>query len=174
MAVKQPVAAGAIKTVAKSSTSAAPPGAKQVPLASTGTAVAAARGRAGSGGSGVASGGSAPGAAAAVVGTGIPAGTSPAHGKDAELTLKFSADSWAEVYDAAGQRLFYDVGAAASAHTMKGPAPLRVVLGNAAGVAVEINGHPTAIPSSVLPDGGTQFSINARGRAVRAKPADGG
>ncbi|MDB6089412.1 MAG: hypothetical protein JWN85_2196 [Gammaproteobacteria bacterium] len=103
------------------------------------------------------------------------AGSSPSRGKDAELTLKFSADSWAEVYDASGQRLFYDVGAAASAHTVKGPAPLRIVLGNASGVAIEFNGRPAAITSSVLPDGSAKFSINARGRAVRAKPvADGG
>ncbi|MDB6045667.1 MAG: hypothetical protein JWM63_4218 [Gammaproteobacteria bacterium] len=109
----------------------------------------------------------APAAAAAV--------TSAPHRKDAELTLKFSADSWAEVYDASGQRLFYDVGAAASAHTVKGPAPLRIVLGNASGVAVEFNGRPAPIATSVLPDGSAQFSINARGRAVRAtRKADGG
>jgi cytoskeleton protein RodZ len=109
--------------------------------------------------------------APAVPGTATP----PPHGKDAELTLKFSADSWAEVYDASGQRLFYDVGAASSAHTVKGVPPLRIVLGNAAGVAVELNGHPASITNSVLPDGSAQFSINARGRAVRAKPgADGG
>lgn len=103
------------------------------------------------------------------------AATSVPHGKDSELTLKFSADSWAEVYDASGQRLFYDVGAAASAHTVKGPAPWRIVLGNASGVAVEFNGRPAPITSSVLPDGSAQFSINARGRAVRAtRKADGG
>lgn len=102
-------------------------------------------------------------------------GPSATHVKDAELTLKFSADSWAEVYDASGQRLFYDVGAAASSHTMKGPAPLRIVLGNASGVAVEFNGRPAAITNSMLPDGSAHFSINARGRAVRAThQADGG
>jgi cytoskeleton protein RodZ len=107
--------------------------------------------------------------AAATAATGAP------HGKVTELTLKFSADSWAEVYDASGQRLFYDVGAAASAHTVQGPAPLRIVLGNASGVAVEFNGRPAEINNSVLPDGSAQFSINARGRAVRAtRKADGG
>jgi cytoskeleton protein RodZ len=94
--------------------------------------------------------------------------------KDGELTLKFSSDSWAEVYDASGQRLFYDVGAAASAHTMKGPAPLRVVLGNASGVAVEFNGRPALIPAGVQPDGSTRFIINAHGRTVPAGPASDG
>jgi cytoskeleton protein RodZ len=94
--------------------------------------------------------------------------------KDGELTLKFASDSWAEVYDASGQRLFYDVGAAASAHTMKGPAPLRVILGNASGVAVEYNGRPALIPAGVQPDGSTRFIINAHGRTVPAGPASDG
>lgn len=99
--------------------------------------------------------------------SGMPPAVPPATRiKDGQLTLKFSSDSWAEVYDAAGQRLFYDVGAASSAHTVKGPAPLRVVLGNASGVALEYNGRPTSIPSAVLPDGSVRFVINARGRAV--------
>jgi cytoskeleton protein RodZ len=94
--------------------------------------------------------------------------------KDGELTLKFSSDSWAEVYDATGQRLFYDVGAAASAHTMRGPAPLRVILGNASGVAVEFNGRPALIPAGVQADGSTRFVINAHGRTVPASPASDG
>ena len=94
--------------------------------------------------------------------------------KDGELTLKFSSDSWAEVYDASGQRLFYDVGAASSAHTMKGQAPLRVILGNASGVAVEFNGRPALIPAGAQPDGSTRFTINAHGRTVPAGPASDG
>ena len=97
-----------------------------------------------------------------------------ARAKDGELTLKFSSDSWAEVYDATGQRLFYDVGAAASAHTMRGQAPLRVILGNASGVAVEFNGRPALIPAGVQADGSTRFVINARGRTVPASPASDG
>jgi cytoskeleton protein RodZ len=88
--------------------------------------------------------------------------------KDGELTLRFSSDSWAEVYDASGQRLFYDVGTASSAHTVRGPAPLRVVLGNASGVAVEYNGRPALIPASNQPDGSARFVINAHGRATPA------
>ena len=109
-----------------------------------------------------------PRVAAATPATNTPA-TAPnptSRAKDGELTLKFSSDSWAEVYDAAGQRLFYDVGAASSAHTVKGPAPLRVVLGNAAGVAVEYNGRRALIPASNQPDGSARFMINAHGRAV--------
>jgi cytoskeleton protein RodZ len=100
--------------------------------------------------------------------------TFAARPKDGELTLKFSSDSWAEVYDASGQRLFYDVGTASSAHTVKGPPPMRVVLGNAAGVALEFNGRPALAPANVRPDGSARFVVNAHGRAVPAHPADDG
>lgn len=98
------------------------------------------------------------------------------HSKNqAQVTLRYSADSWTEVYDASGARLFYDVGSANSVQTVVGTPPLRVVLGNAAGVAVEFNGHSTPIANLSHPDGSVQFSINRSGRVVRAKPsADGG
>ena len=114
-------------------------------------------------------------AASAGVGVATPVSNTPAtvpspnpRAKDGELTLRFSSDSWAEVYDASGQRLFYDVGAASSAHTVRGPAPLRVVLGNASGVALEYNGRPSPVPASNQPDGSARFVINAHGRAVPA------
>jgi len=106
-----------------------------------------------------------------------PVATAPPpspRGKEGELTLKFKADSWAEVYDASGERLFYDVGAASSTHTVRGPAPLRVVLGNAAGVALEFNGRPATVPASTRPDGSAKFLINAHGRTVAASPASSG
>jgi cytoskeleton protein RodZ len=95
-------------------------------------------------------------------------------GKQGELTLKFNADSWAEVYDATGETLFNDVGAASSTHTVRGPAPLRVVLGNAAGVTLEFNGRPAVVPASTRPDGSARFSINAHGRTVAASRASSG
>ena len=112
--------------------------------------------------------GNAPSAAAATAPPPSP------RGKDGELTLKFNADSWAEVYDATGQRLFYDVGAASSTHTVRGPAPMRVILGNAAGVALRFNGRAAAVPASNQPDGGARFVINAHGRTVVASPASNG
>ena len=111
---------------------------------------------------------------AATPATGATAPPPGPRGKEGELTLKFNADSWAEVYDATGQRLFYDVGAASSTHTVRGPAPMRVVLGNAAGVALEFNGRPAAVPPSNQPDGSTRFVINTHGRTVAASPASGG
>jgi cytoskeleton protein RodZ len=93
----------------------------------------------------------------------------------AQVTLRYLADSWTEVYDATGARLFYDVGSANSVQNVVGTPPLRVVLGNASGVVVEFNGHSMPITKLAHPDGSVQFSINRSGRVIRAKPvADGG
>jgi len=114
-------------------------------------------------------------ATASAGGAAAPAPALPRSKNQSQVTLRYSADSWTEVYDASGARLFYDVGAANSVQTVVGTPPLRVVLGNAAGVAVEFNGHNTPIANLSHPDGSVQFSINRSGRVVRAKPsADGG
>jgi cytoskeleton protein RodZ len=103
------------------------------------------------------------------------AGTPRSKSADATVTLRYSADSWTEVYDASGARLFYDVGSANTVQSFTGTYPLRVVLGNAAGVSVEFNGRNESIASLLHPDGSAQFSINRSGRVVRARPvADGG
>ncbi|HVY82175.1 MAG TPA: RodZ domain-containing protein [Steroidobacteraceae bacterium] len=90
--------------------------------------------------------------------------------KSIDVTLQFSADSWAEVYDADGQRLFYDIGAANTSHAVSGTPPLRVVLGNAPGVTVNINGRPAKVPASAVQNDSAQFTINRSGRIVRARP----
>jgi len=118
-----------------------------------------------------------PGGAAAIPGT--PATTSNANAPPrptdhVQVTLRYSADSWTEVYDASGARLFYDVGAANSVRSVVGTPPLRVVLGNAAGVTVEFNGHGVPITKLANPDGSVQFSISRSGHVIHTKPADGG
>ena len=81
-------------------------------------------------------------------------------GRETQLTLHYSADSWTEVYERSGRRLFYDVGAANSVKTVSGSAPLRVVLGNASGVSVEVNGHGKPIGKMVA--AGRQRAISHR------------
>jgi cytoskeleton protein RodZ len=88
---------------------------------------------------------------------------------DTELTLHFTSDSWAEVYDATGKRLFADVGAASSVRTVRGKAPLRVMLGNGPGVGVDINGHRTAIESTTRDDGSARFTVQKDGRLVKSR-----
>ena len=114
-------------------------------------------------------------AAAAAASTAASDTTAPRPKNQSQVTLHYTADSWTEVYDSTGARLFYDVGSANSVKTLVGTPPLRVVLGNAAGVSVEYNGHSKPIAKLSRPDGSVQFSITRSGEVVRAKPvADGG
>jgi cytoskeleton protein RodZ len=63
----------------------------------------------------------------------------------ARLRLSFSADSWVDVHDAAGRRVFAGNGRANSVKTIAGVAPMRVYLGSASGVQLEINNRAVAI-----------------------------
>ncbi len=60
----------------------------------------------------------------------------------ATVQLRFEADSWVEVNDANGKRLFYAMGKAGEIKSLKGPAPFDVVLGHAPAVKIEYNGVP--------------------------------
>ncbi len=85
------------------------------------------------------------------------------------LRLELSNESWVEVYDSRGQRLFYDVAGAGSVQSIEGRPPLRVVLGNAAAVAVQVDGQPRDIPSSALDGEGARFNVSRSGNLSRAR-----
>lgn len=91
----------------------------------------------------------------------------PPKPRTVDVKLKFAADSWVEVYDVNGERLFYDIGSADSVRTVTGTPPLRVVLGNASGVALEVNGRERRVPATLVTDEGAQFTINRSGRIVK-------
>jgi cytoskeleton protein RodZ len=93
-----------------------------------------------------------------------------ATGADARLALRFSAVSWVEVYDATGRRLLQGLSEADSARTLSGEAPLRVVLGNAPGVAVQLNGQPVTLEGLVRRDGSAHFLLDASGHAAPVPP----
>jgi cytoskeleton protein RodZ len=104
-----------------------------------------------------------------------PAGSTPAHAGSAapsagaaQLALKFAAASWVDIYEAGGRRLLHGVEAAGSARTLTGKAPLRVVLGNAHGVALELNGQTVALDGLVHSDGSAHIVIDRTGRAAAA------
>ena len=65
-----------------------------------------------------------------------------------EVTLQFSfvEDSWVEVYDAADNRIYYSLGRQDTVATVSGTGPLRVFLGYADGVTVDVDGRPFSIP----------------------------
>jgi cytoskeleton protein RodZ len=94
---------------------------------------------------------------------------SAAQAPEAQLKLGLASDSWVEIYDARGERLFYDVASAGSVQSVSGRAPLRVVLGNAAGVTVEVDGRAREIPAGAIEGEGARFVVNRSGSLSRAR-----
>jgi cytoskeleton protein RodZ len=89
---------------------------------------------------------------------------------DAQLALRFSAISWVAVYDASGRRLLEGISAPDSARTLSGAPPLKVVLGNAPGVAVHLNGQKVPLDGLVRRDGSARFVIDRSGHAAAVPP----
>lgn len=107
----------------------------------------------------------------AEAGVSLPRRSSAAHPRVSELQLHFSEDSWAEVYDARGERLLFDVGSADSTRTVSGAPPLRVVLGNPLGVALELDGRPVSVPDGAARNVSIEFRINRSGRVAPSRLA---
>jgi cytoskeleton protein RodZ len=107
---------------------------------------------------------SATAAAGAAVDSVAAGGTEPVPGLGhARLRLSFSADSWVEVHDASGRRLFAGRGHANSVKTIAGAAPMRVYLGFASGVQLEVNNHVVAIGPQFVAGDVAHFEAGADG-----------
>ncbi len=65
---------------------------------------------------------------------------------DVRLRLQFNEASWTEIYDANGKRLMYGLGESGKVSTVSGPPPLRVTLGKASAVTVQVNDRPVVVP----------------------------
>jgi cytoskeleton protein RodZ len=81
----------------------------------------------------------------------------------AHLRLSFSADSWVEIHDASGRRVFAGNGRANSVKTVAGIAPMRVYLGLASGVQLEINDRAVAIGPQFMAGDVARFEAGADG-----------
>ncbi len=101
----------------------------------------------------------------------------PAAAGTVRLALHFREDSWAEIYDAAGARLLYELGTAGSDRHLNGNPPLRILLGNPGGVALELDGRPVALSGDTPSDSPLRLSLDGSGRILEvrspavAKPA---
>jgi cytoskeleton protein RodZ len=89
--------------------------------------------------------------------------------REIRLRLELTNDSWVEVYDSRGERLFYDVASAGSVQSVNGRAPLRVVLAVAAGVRIEVDGQVREIPAAAVDGEGARFVVNRSGSLSRAR-----
>jgi cytoskeleton protein RodZ len=107
---------------------------------------------------------STPGAAAITATHAIPSEADAEAGTGhARLRLSFSADSWVDVHDAAGRRVFAGNGLANSVRTIAGTAPMRVYLGFASGVQLEINNRAVAIGPQFVAGDVAHFEAGADG-----------
>jgi cytoskeleton protein RodZ len=83
--------------------------------------------------------------------------------QEASVTLRFRSACWTEVYDAHGAPLYHAIGAAGTAETLRGAAPLKVVVGNFAEVDVEIDGQAQVIPGQSQSGAAAQFLVTQEG-----------
>jgi len=79
------------------------------------------------------------------------------------VTLRFTGESWVEVYDANKRVLLHDMGHNTNVHEVTGVAPLRVVLGSAPQVELAINGRAVSIPAKRVYASVARFAIDANG-----------
>ena len=103
----------------------------------------------------------APAAPAPVAQAPVTAAT-PAIAGEVRLRLEFTGASWAEIYDASGKRLMFDMGQPGRVRTVAGAAPLRVNLGLASAVNAQVDERPIVIPRRAGKDG-AKFLIEADG-----------
>jgi cytoskeleton protein RodZ len=96
------------------------------------------------------------GAAKAAAGTSVPS---------ARMTVSFLGDGWFEVADATGKRLYADQGRAGSVVSLQGVPPLRLVVGNIKGLALDLNGRRVRLPENLPADERLKLSIDTNGQA---------
>jgi len=86
------------------------------------------------------------------------------------LHMHLEQPSWVEVYGPDNKRLYYNLAAAGTNldfHADKGA--LRIFLGNAAGVQLEVNGRKFQIPASDISGHTARFAVNANTGAPEAE-----
>jgi cytoskeleton protein RodZ len=97
-------------------------------------------------------------------------GAAAAEADEARLALRFSEVSWFAVYDGSGRRLTEGFNPPDSARIITGAPPLKVVLGNAPGVLVQLNGQKVALDGLVHRDGTARFLLDRSGHAAPVPP----
>lgn len=91
-----------------------------------------------------------------------PASRPAVTGDDVRIRLTFSESSWVEIYDANDRRLMYGIGQPGQTRVIVGPAPLRVTLGLASAVTLDVNDSPVVVPRRANRDA-ARFSVAADG-----------
>lgn len=87
------------------------------------------------------------------------------------LRVRATSDCWLEIYDAEGRRLYFNLLPGGSATTIRGRAPLRVLLGNVPGVGLDLEGRSIGVPPELQRANTAAILLDADG-TVRAAPRD--
>jgi len=83
----------------------------------------------------------------------------PSAGDYAEIILRFSGDSWTEISDVNGNRLFFDLGKAGRIVELAGPVPISVLVGNSDYVGMSVNGEECLISPSTSGSRAARFTL---------------
>jgi len=81
------------------------------------------------------------------------------------VRLEYSDASWTEIYDASGRQLMFNLGEIGRVRTVTGTPPLRVILGNASAVAMQVNEQSVVVPRRAGRDS-AKFVITAKGEVA--------
>ena len=90
------------------------------------------------------------------------AAEAPAAGR-VRLHLTFSTNSWVDVRDSSGKRVFMGRGYANTTKNLSGKAPFRVYIGYVSGVRVEVNGREMMIDPSLVKGDTARFTVGTDG-----------
>jgi cytoskeleton protein RodZ len=75
------------------------------------------------------------------------------------MVIRLSEESWIEIYDAQGDRVYYGLAAEGERLELEGEAPLRVFLGNAPGVEMEAGGRSFPVLDYLRRDNTARFQV---------------
>lgn len=81
------------------------------------------------------------------------------------IQLRFDADSWTEITDGNGERLYYGLARAGAQSSFDAVAPVAVLLGNADGVHLRVDGHQHPIPQAVRQGNVARFTLGSAASA---------
>lgn len=84
------------------------------------------------------------------------------------LELAFSGESWVEVYDARGVRLFFGFGHTGTTQILNGTPPFRFVMGNVPAVALSFEGAGVSLPEAA-PGARVHFTLDSAGLVAGVK-----
>jgi len=78
------------------------------------------------------------------------------------IVLDFSAESWAEITDSRGERLYYGLARPATRAELHGVPPVSFLLGNADAVSIQVDDQPFPVPLAGRRGNLARFTLDAR------------